>query len=196
MIKRCLDECVVLLEDAVDVTSAFGDVTNFGLELALRELGIALERTPVGDRHVAAALREGGSAVGGEPSGHIIFGDRNGFIGDGLFSALATLEVLVSSGQPFQDLCAGLKPVPQVLTNVKVRSKPPLGELTDVAARTRAAEEELGDSGRVLVRYSGTENLLRVMVEGADADQVDRLAAHISDAVRASIGVDETAGQA
>ncbi|MBI4879102.1 MAG: phosphoglucosamine mutase [Planctomycetes bacterium] len=163
-------------------------MTNFGLELALAQLGARLVRTPVGDRHVAAALRENGWCLGGEPSGHIIFGGENNFIGDGLVSALKVFALMRQSGAPLHALTAALQPVPQVLLNVAVEQKPPLESLPAVMERIAAAERELAGSGRVLVRYSGTENLLRVMVEGRDGALVERSAASIAQAVRERIG--------
>lgn len=147
-------------------------MTNFGLELALHDLGAKLIRTPVGDRHVAAAMREGGFDLGGEPSGHLIFGATNRFIGDGMWSALALLDTLAALGAPFHEVLRALVPVPQELKNVRVKAKPPLDTLKALPAAIAAAEQSLGTSGRVLVRYSGTENLLRVMVEGRDANLV------------------------
>jgi phosphoglucosamine mutase len=169
-------------------------MSNFGLELALREEGVTLERTPVGDRHVAARLREGGFALGGEPSGHLVFGSRNGYIGDGLWSALELLAVLKAADRPFATLLEGLAVVPQVLLNVRVAQRRPLAELPAVEAQIAAATAALGGDGRLLVRYSGTENLLRVMVEGRDAALVEALAASIAAAARAALGAPESSG--
>ncbi len=163
-------------------------MTNFGLELALARLGARLVRTPVGDRHVAAALRANGWSLGGEPSGHIIFGSENAFIGDGLVTALKACALMRHSGAPLHVLAAGLEPVPQVLLNVPVEQKPPIESLPSVMECIGAAERELAGSGRVLVRYSGTEKLLRVMVEGTDGAVVRRCAASIAEAVRERIG--------
>lgn len=167
-------------------------MSNFGLELAMRDLGGRLERTAVGDRYVAAALRENGWGLGGEPSGHLIFGEH-GFIGDGLYSALQVLSVLARTGAPMHELAAGLRTVPQILLNVPVRAKPPIDTLAAVVARIEAAEAELGSTGRVLVRYSGTEDLLRVMVEGTDEAVVHGEAEAIADAVRSELGADAAA---
>ncbi len=154
-------------------------MTNFGFELALREMGGKLLRTPVGDRHVAAKLKEGGYSLGGEQSGHLIFGSTNRHIGDGLWSALALLDVLRGEKKPLAELAGTLATIPQVLKNIPVPGKPPLAELPRLAAGIAAAEKALSDTGRVLVRYSGTENKLRVMVEGRDGALVDRLAAEL-----------------
>lgn len=164
-------------------------MSNFGLELALSELGARLERTPVGDRHVAAALREHGWSLGGEPSGHLIFGSENRFIGDGLFSALKALAAMRSRQLPLHELSRGLKPVPQVLINIQVAEKPAIESLPSIAALIARAESELEGRGRLLVRYSGTEDLLRVMVEGQDDGQVRRVASEIATLVREEIGV-------
>lgn len=187
---RILYVCARQLAAAGRLTAAtvVGTVmTNFGLELALRELGIGLVRTPVGDRHVAVALREGSFALGGEPSGHLIFGAANRYIGDGLYSALATLAVMRAAGRSLDALSADLIAVPQRLLNVQVAARPPLTALPDLQRRIAAAEAELGGEGRLLVRYSGTENLLRVMVEGRDAAQVERLARDLAQAARVEI---------
>lgn len=163
-------------------------MSNFGLELALKDAGITLARTPVGDRHVAALLREREFALGGEPSGHVIFGAEHGYIGDGLVSALSVFELMTRTAKSLAQLVAGLKPVPQVLLNLRVVAKPALAELPTVVAAMAAAERALSGSGRVLVRYSGTENLLRVMVEGRDAGVVDATARSIFSAAAAAIG--------
>ena len=168
-------------------------MSNFGLELAMNELGGRLERTPVGDRWVAQALREHGWDLGGEPSGHLIFGADHGFVGDGIYSALKVLEVMVRTGRPLHELSAGLKAVPQILLNVNVREKPPIDSLASVRERITAAEAAMAGRGRVLVRYSGTENLLRVMVEGTDGEQVNREAASIAEAVESELGTDAAA---
>jgi phosphoglucosamine mutase len=163
-------------------------MSNFGLELALKDAGIALARTPVGDRHVAALLREREFALGGEPSGHVIFGAEHGYVGDGLVCALSVFELMTRSRQSLAQLVAGLRPVPQVLLNLRVREKPPVAELPTVLAAMAAAERALDGAGRVLVRYSGTENLLRVMVEGRDAGTVESAAKSIHAAAATAIG--------
>ena len=178
------------LKDGVVVGTV---MSNFGLELAMTELGGRLERTPVGDRWVAQAMRDHGWDLGGEPSGHLIFGAAHGFVGDGIYSALRVLEVMVRTGKPLHELSAGLRTVPQVLLNVAVREKPPIDSLPTVRARIAAAEAALAGQGRVLVRYSGTENLLRVMVEGTEDEPVQREAAAIAEAVEDELGTDAAA---
>jgi len=167
-------------------------MSNFGLELACADQGIRLQRTAVGDRHVVAAMRKDGWQLGGEQSGHIIFGDQNRWIGDGLFTAIKACQVMSAAGKPFEQLSAAVTPVPQVLLNVRVSDKPPLEDLPDVTRRIEAGESKLAGSGRVVVRYSGTEKLLRVMVEGRDDKAVDAVAADIAKAVRAAIGAGPT----
>lgn len=165
-------------------------MSNFGFELALRQMGVRLERTPVGDRHVAAALREHDWSLGGEQSGHLIFGAENGYVGDGLYSALKALAAMSATGSPLHELSSAFQPVPQILVNVPVRDKPPLDSLSRVRSSIVESEAELGQSGRIVVRYSGTENLLRVMVEGTDGQQVEELSGRIAGAVRAELGAD------
>ncbi len=163
-------------------------MSNIGLDVALREHGIGLERTPVGDRHVTERLRSGGFSLGGEQSGHIIFGSEINYTGDGIFTSLKMLEAMVETGRPVHEMTGTMRNYPQVLINVPVTRKPPVEELHEVLARVKEAEEDLGDEGRVVLRYSGTEKKMRVMTEGPDSTMVERLAESIADAVRAEIG--------
>ncbi len=163
-------------------------MSNRGLERARHREGITLERTDVGDRYVTARLREGDFSLGGEQSGHIIFGKENHYTGDGVFTALKVLKVMVETGQSLEELSSIMTSYPQVLLNVKVHSTPPFEELDPVLQRTREAEAALGEEGRVLLRYSGTEKLARVMVEGRDSGQVSRLAESIAAAIMREIG--------
>lgn len=172
-----------LREDTVVTTV----MSNLGLERALEAEGIRLERTRVGDRHVTARMKEGGFSLGGEQSGHIIFGEENHYTGDGLFTALKVLEVMTDTGRSIAELAAAMQPYPQVLVNVTVRSKPPLDTFPRVREAVQAAKDALGREGRVLLRYSGTEPLARVMVEGRDAGKVNRLAEAIAAAIRKEI---------
>ncbi|ABM62532.1 phosphoglucosamine mutase [Halorhodospira halophila] len=150
-------------------------MTNLGLEVALQELGLVLERTRVGDRYVLERLLQVGGTLGGESSGHIICLDRT-TTGDGLISALQVLEAMVTTGRPLDELVAGMHYYPQRLVNVPVSRGPDVIRLPAVTEAVEEAEHQLGDHGRVLLRPSGTEPLLRVMVEGADEGQVNRLA--------------------
>ena len=164
-------------------------MTNLGLEQALQAQGIGLVRTKVGDRYILERLRQEGWSLGGEPSGHIICLDRT-TTGDGTVSALQVLAEMVRTGKSLRELRSGLVKFPQRLINVRLASGS-----ADAAIRTpvvqeavRGVEAELGTGGRVLLRPSGTEPLLRVMVEGEEAGQVERLAGQIAEAVRAAVG--------
>src|SRR3989442_13468746 len=162
-------------------------MSNLGLHLAMRERGIGVRTTPVGDRHVVEEMVRGGYNVGGEQSGHIVFLDHN-TTGDGLITSLAVLALMVERGRPLSELRQVMRRLPQVLVNVTVATKPELATVPAVAAAIRRAEQALGDRGRLLVRYSGTEPLLRVMVEGEREGEIRDLADTIAAAVRAAIG--------
>ena len=160
-------------------------MTNLGLEIALRELGVELERTKVGDRYILEALNANDWTLGGEPSGHIICRDRTS-TGDGIVSALQVLAAMVLSGSSLRDLSLGMPRLPQVLVNVDLESCSADQVMADERV-TRALDEVeglLGDKGRVLLRPSGTEPKIRVMVEGEEAARVTELANRIADAVR------------
>ncbi len=161
-------------------------MSNLGLELALRQTGISLVRTPVGDRHVVERMRQHGFNLGGEQSGHIVCLDHT-TTGDGLITALSVVTALLEAGRPLSELKSIVTKCPQSLLNVRVKEKRKLSEVPRVADAIRAAESALGDSGRVLVRYSGTEALARVMVEGQEAALVDAQARMIADAVEDSL---------
>jgi phosphoglucosamine mutase len=156
-------------------------MANFGLERYLAGIGAALTRTPVGDKYVAEEMIRSGAVLGGEPAGHILFFDAS-TAGDGLLTTLRVLDVLAERGEPLSRLA--LAKCPQVLINVRVGRKPALDTVPGVQKALEAARRSLGSDGRVLVRYSGTENLCRVMVEGTDAALVDRLARDTADAVK------------
>ena len=132
-------------------------MSNLGLQVFLQDLGLDLVRSAVGDRYVVEAMRKGGYNLGGEQSGHIIFLDHNR-TGDGLITSLQVLATMLSTGQPLSELAAAMPRFPQVLVNVKVAEKRPLEELVDFQKALRAVEGDLGNRGRVLVRYSGTES--------------------------------------
>ncbi len=155
-------------------------MTNFGLELFLRSRGIELLRTPVGDRHVSARLRELHLSLGGEPSGHIIFGADLQYLGDGLYTGLRIADLLHRSKIPLSRWTGRLKRTPQVLINVRVKSRPPLERVSGFSEKLAHAEERLGSEGRVVVRYSGTEALVRVMVEGTEESLVRASAADLA----------------
>jgi phosphoglucosamine mutase len=162
-------------------------MSNLGLEKALAGLGIRMLRTAVGDKYVLEEMVRAGATLGGEQSGHIIF-HEHATTGDGLLTTLRVLEAMLVRGQSLDELAAGLQRYPQRLVNIRVRERRPLEEIPEVAAEIRAAEEAFGDSGRVLVRYSGTELLARVMIEAADADLVRERSERIADAIRQTIG--------
>jgi phosphoglucosamine mutase len=162
-------------------------MSNFGLEIALRNAGLRLIRTDVGDRHVVEAMRKGGHKLGGEQSGHLVFIDHS-TTGDGLLAALQVLAIAVREGKRVSDLAKAMTTVPQVLINLPVKDKPPIATLPSVVKLIAEVERKLAGSGRVLVRYSGTEKKCRVMVEGKDGEQVRKYAEQLVDAVREAIG--------
>jgi phosphoglucosamine mutase len=142
-------------------------MANLGLEIALRELGLSLTRTAVGDRYVLEEMLRSGAIFGGEQSGHIIF-TRLAQSGDGLLTALKVMEILAAQGREFADLCRPLRRLPQVLLNVGVREKIPFERIAGLRDAEAECRRRLGDRSRILLRYSGTELLARVMVEGED----------------------------
>ncbi|MEQ1353629.1 MAG: phosphoglucosamine mutase, partial [Candidatus Acidiferrum sp.] len=161
-------------------------MTNLGLERVLAAENIALARTDVGDRYVLEEMLRSGSVLGGEQSGHIIFLDDSP-AGDGLLTAVK-IASLVSMHGGLASLINGLKDYPQTIVNVKVRSKPPLDSLPDVARALSEALSALGESGRIVLRYSGTEPLARVMVEAEHDSDVQRYSQSLANVLRASIG--------
>lgn len=167
-------------------------MSNRGLHRALREEGIGVVTVDVGDRRVVEGLRREGLGLGGEQSGHVIFGGDNFHIGDGIYTALRVLRVLRATGLPLSELAASYRAFPQVLVNVRVTHKPSLRGIPAVAEAVQAVEEELGEDGRVLLRYSGTEDLARVMVEGADADWIGARAQELADLIAREIGARAT----
>ena len=162
-------------------------MSNMGLEAALRDAGIAMYRCPVGDRSVFEEMSRRGAVVGGEQSGHIIFSQVLP-TGDGLLTALSVLSVMNETGRELADLRRGLQVFPQVLVNVPVRAKPELGTEPTIVKAIQDAADMLGTEGRVLVRYSGTEPLLRVMIEGREQATVDTLAKTIAEEVQVRLG--------
>jgi len=163
-------------------------MSNMGLEIALRRSGIRMLRAPVGDKYVLEEMLKHGSTLGGEQSGHIIFRDGDSTTGDGLLTALRVLQVMARTGKPLAELVADLKVFPQTIKNVRVREKKPLMEIPAVASAINAAEKELDGNGRVVVRYSGTEALARVMVEAEDETRMQRLADGIVSAIQQALG--------
>jgi phosphoglucosamine mutase len=163
-------------------------MSNLGLEVALRRHGIGLVRTPVGDKYVLDEMVKRDAPLGGEQSGHVIFRDY-ATTGDGLLTALRVLEVMRASGRDLDALTAEFTSYPQLLVNVRVKERRPLAELDSVNAGIERAHGEFGDSGRVVVRFSGTEPLARVMVEGPTLDRVTYHAHAIADAIGKELGV-------
>jgi phosphoglucosamine mutase len=164
-------------------------MSNLGLELALRELGVEFLRAKVGDRNVLAMLKDKGGILGGETSGHVLCLDRTS-TGDGLITALQVLAVMQRTGRSLSELAVGMDQFPQVLLNVKVRE--PVDPTRDAAVRNAvdSVEAELGGRGRVVLRASGTEPVIRIMVEGEDRHQVSALAGRLADSVRSSFGLE------
>ena len=162
-------------------------MSNIGLEIALRTLGIGLLRTDVGDKYVLEKLLESGASLGGEQSGHIIF-PKLSLAGDGIVTTLHLLRVMRDKSESLEALTTGFTRYPQVLVNVRVREKPPFAEVKAIAHATRETEDELGDNGRLLLRYSGTEPLARVMIEGQRQDVIEREANAIAAVIKETIG--------
>ncbi len=162
-------------------------MSNLGLEKALERLGIAMLRTPVGDKYVLEEMLRRDAALGGEQSGHVIFREY-ATTGDGMLTALKLLETCVRARATLDELAADLTVFPQLLVNIRVKQRRPLDELPGVVNEIRACETALNGMGRVLVRFSGTEPLARVMVEGPDSAQVENWAGRIAEAIRAELG--------
>jgi len=164
-------------------------MTNLGLEVALRARDIRLARTDVGDKYVLDELLRSQAVLGGEQSGHIIF-PRISLAGDGIITAINLVRVMRELGKPLSQLVLGFTRFPQVLLNVRVREKIPFESLPPVQAKAHQIEQELGDRGRLLLRYSGTEPLARVMIEGEDKQQVQGSAEKLAAVIKAEIGSD------
>jgi len=162
-------------------------MSNLGLEKALEREGIRMVRTPVGDKYVLEEMVRLGAALGGEQSGHVIFRDY-ATTGDGILTAVRIFEIARRSGAGLDELTEDLKVLPQKLVNVRVREKKQLTEVPSVAREIRRVEEAFAGAGRVLVRFSGTEPLARVMVEGPDAEQVETFSQRIAEAIRREMG--------
>ncbi len=162
-------------------------MSNIGLEMALRASGIGMVRCAVGDKYVMEEMAARGLSLGGEQSGHIIFSDYL-FTGDGLCTALNVLRTVAVTGRSLADLASDLTSYPQVLLNVRVREKVELSSVPAVVAAISEVESRLNHQGRLLVRYSGTEPLLRVMLEGKDEGELRAWAQHIVDVVKEQLG--------
>ncbi|RLB68215.1 MAG: phosphoglucosamine mutase [Deltaproteobacteria bacterium] len=162
-------------------------MSNMGFDIALRQAGGRVVKTDVGDRYVVEEMRRNGYRFGGEQSGHLVFLDHN-TTGDGMLSALQVLSILQQSGKPLSELASVMTALPQVLVNVRVRERCDITELPEVEKLIAEVEKRLGDAGRVLIRYSGTEPLMRIMLEGRDQDEINGMANEIAQLVKGLIG--------
>jgi phosphoglucosamine mutase len=165
-------------------------MSNYGLEVTLQKAGISLVRAAVGDRYVVEEMVRSGYRLGGEQSGHILFLDHQ-TTGDGIVSALQILSVMVRTGRKLSRLSASLKPYPQVLLNVPVGRKVPVEEVPELGKAVSRAEKKLRGRGRVLVRYSGTEAKIRVMVEGRSRREIEKVAADVAGVASAALAATE-----
>ena len=164
-------------------------MSNMGLEVALRESGLTLLRTAVGDRYVSEAMRQGGYVVGGEKSGHLIFGHLT-TTGDGLLTALQVLKVMQETGKPLSELADQMTEYPQVLLGVKVRDRNAWQFDPDIQQAIAQADAHLAGQGRLNVRASGTEKLVRVMVEGKDQKDTEAIARELAALVEKKFGAE------
>lgn len=162
-------------------------MSNMGLDIAMKKAGGKVVKTAVGDRYVVEEMLKSGYNLGGEQSGHMIFLDHN-TTGDGILSALQVLAIIQRSGKPLSELAQVMTSLPQILINVKVREKSDLNKIKPIKEVMDQVEAELGENGRLLVRYSGTEALLRVMIEGEDQSRIETLAHQVAGAVREYLG--------
>ena len=162
-------------------------MSNIGLELALADRGIELVRAPVGDKYVMEEMQKRGLALGGEQSGHVIFADHL-FTGDGMGTALQVLRIMAATGRELDELAGQLVTYPQVLINVKVRERADYMTIPAIADSIREVEQRLEGHGRLLIRYSGTEPLLRIMLEGKDGSEIRQWANEIAETVRLELG--------
>ncbi|HXX23034.1 MAG TPA: phosphoglucosamine mutase [Terriglobia bacterium] len=186
-----LQRCGMLKGSAVVGTL----MTNFALEIALAGQGIGLKRTAVGDKYVLEEMLRSGINLGGEPSGHIIFADLS-LAGDGIITLLEVLRLMAETGLPFEELTRTFKPFPQIIQNVRVKEKAPLESIPAVTRAIAECRSEIGDQGRVVVRYSGTEPLARVMVEAGEAGMVEFHAARIAQTIESALGIGRSGDRA
>jgi len=184
MAARDMKAHVLLHNDTVVSTT----MSNMGLEAALKRSGIRMLRAQVGDKYVLEEMISTGATLGGEQSGHILFRDMDTTTGDGILTALRVMEVMARAGKPIAELVGDMKVFPQRIENVKVREKLPMDQLPAVMETIRAAESELDGNGRVVVRYSGTEKLARVMVEAESEVAMERHVKSIAAALQKAIG--------
>ena len=162
-------------------------MSNIGLEIALKSKNIELLRTAVGDKYVLEELLKTNSTIGGEQSGHIIFPSRS-LVGDGMLTALFLLEAMYEKGKSLSEMTEGFNRYPQILVNVKVREKKPFEEVAEIARAAGEIERDLENKGRLLLRYSGTENLARVMIEGENQQEIERQANLLAKIIKTNLG--------
>lgn len=162
-------------------------MSNLGLEIALRGRGIKLLRADVGDKYVLEELLRTDASIGGEQSGHIIFPKRS-LAGDGILTTLCLLEAINESNASLSDLTAGFTRYPQILINVRVKEKIPFADVPQIAQASKDVETKLGESGRLLLRYSGTEALARVMIEGESQEEIEKLAKSLAEVIKETLG--------
>src|SRR5579863_3098851 len=164
-------------------------MSNMGLEISLKKSGIRMLRANVGDKYVLEEMLKTGATLGGEQSGHIIFRDGDSTTGDGLLTALRLMDIIVRSGKPLAELIADLKVFPQKIQNIRVREKIPFAQVPAIQSAITAAEQELNGNGRVVVRYSGTEALARVMVEAESEAKMEAVTAAIAAEIQKALGI-------
>ena len=163
-------------------------MSNMGVEIALKKSGIRMLRADVGDKYVLEEMLKTGATLGGEQSGHVIFRDGSATTGDGLLTALRVMDVMVRSGKSLAELVSDLKVFPQKIQNVRVREKVPFAQVPEVQRAIQAAERDLNGAGRVVVRYSGTEMLARVMVEAESEEKMRAVTAAIAGVIQKALG--------
>ncbi len=161
-------------------------MSNLGFILACKKYGLRHHAAQVGDRNVLEDMQRLGAVIGGEDSGHMIFTNHHS-TGDGIITALQLISAMLRSGKPLSELARLMNVLPQKLINIDVKSKPDIATVPEIVEAIRQVEAELGEQGRVLVRYSGTQNMCRVMVEGPTREQTEKYCGHIADAVRAAL---------
>jgi phosphoglucosamine mutase len=164
-------------------------MSNMGLEIALRNSGIRMLRASVGDKYVLEEMLRMGATFGGEQSGHIIFRDGDATTGDGLLTALRVMEIMARNGRPLAELISDLKAFPQRIQNIRVREKVAFEKIPEVKRAIEDAQRELDGNGRVVVRYSGTEALARVMVEAESEEKMNAVTERIAHAINGALGV-------
>ncbi len=162
-------------------------MSNIGLSVACKKYGIKNHAAAVGDRHVLEDMQRLGGALGGEQSGHLIFLDHH-TTGDGILAAVQLLAAMLRAGRPLSEMAKLMDVFPQKLINVEVRNKPDIRSIPEITEAVNQVESELKGEGRVLIRYSGTQSMCRIMVEGPTAETTERCAAHLADIVRTAIG--------